>query len=198
MNNDISKAEQTQFELDEKINKIIDDSNEYRVNTIKEFINQLNSDFVKYRNKKNKYCKIKNILMGIDLIGGSSLTIASIILEVVSLGVLSPVSISLSALGFFMVTTIPFTNKISDKLASKNRNFEVLSIKKLNEVKIIFSKAIEDNNISHEEYLLVMEVKDNYEKSKIKLKTQNKKEIEKIFEENKSVINKGFSLKDEN
>ena len=135
-------------DIDEKINKIIDDSNEYRVNTIKEFINQLNLDFVKYRNKKQKYCKIKNILMGIDLIGGSSLTIASIILEVVSLGVLSPVSISLSALGFFMVSTIPISNKITDKLASKNRNFEVLSIKKLNEIKIIFSKAIEDNNIS--------------------------------------------------
>ena len=43
-----------------------------------------------------------------------------------------------------------------------------------------------------------MKVKDNYMKSKIKLKTENKKEIEKIFEENKNGIeNKSFSLKDE-
>ena len=186
------------IDYDKKINKIIDNGNSYRINMIKEFINQLNSDFNKYRNKKQKYCKIKNILMFVDLIGGSSLSIAGIIMEIVSLGALSPVSIALTSLGFFMVSTIPISNKLSDKLASKNRNFEILSIKKLNEVKIIFRKAIEDGEISHGEYLLVMEVKKNYEESKIKLKTQNKKEVEKIFEENKNGIeNKSFSLKDE-
>ena len=188
-----------EIDIDEKINKIIDDSNTYRVNSIKEFISELNSDFIKYRNKKNKYCKIKNILMGIDITFGTVLNIAAIILEVVSVGSLTGVSVGLSVSGFILISSLPVSNKLADKLASKNRNFEILSIKKLNEIKIIFSKAIEDGEISHKEYLLIMEAKKSYEESKIKLKTHNQKEIEKIFEERKNGIeNKSFSLKDEN
>ena len=40
-------------------------SNIYRVKANKDFIKELNEDFVKYNNKKNKYCLLKNVLMAL-------------------------------------------------------------------------------------------------------------------------------------
>ena len=62
--------------------KIFDEkSNVYRVKAIKDFIRGLNEDYVKYNNKKNKYCLLRNILMGVDISLGGLLAITGVILE---------------------------------------------------------------------------------------------------------------------
>ena len=171
-----------------KLNEKENVANQYRINTIKEFIKELKQDYVKYNNKKNKYCMIKNILMFIDISIGSILTIGGLILEAGSFGASTIPSLILSGAGIGMVMTLPVTNKLSDKLSSKNRNFEIFAKQHLNEVKMIFSKAMNDNYISHEELELVILSKKKYEEAKHKLKTKNKKELEKIFNDHKENV----------
>ena len=48
---------------------------------------------------------------------------------------------------------------------------------------MIFSKALEDSYIDQNEYELVINCRKKYLESKHKLKTLNKKEIDKIFSE---------------
>jgi len=140
--------------ISDKISKIDGLANKNRIESIKEFINELKTDYQKYLNKKKKYTSIKNILMTVDIAFGSILTICGIILEVVSMGASSVVSLAMSGVGVFVVSTLPLSMKISDKLESKNRNFTILSQNKINKVKIIFSKALEDDYISQEEFEL--------------------------------------------
>ena len=130
--------------------------------------------------------------MTVDIAFGSILTICGIILEVVSMGASSVVSLAMSGVGVFVVSTLPLSMKLSDKLESKNRNFTILSQNKINKVKIIFSKALEDDYISQEEFETVMECRKEYLESKIILKTKNKKEIDSIFKDYDKIEMKGF------
>ncbi len=184
----------SQLVPEEEVIKMIDGkTNKYRIKAIKDFIDELKKDYVKYNNKKKSYCLIKSILMGVDIGLGGVLTITSVILEALTFGASTVVSIVLGAIGIGIVSTLPISNKISDKLANKNRNFEIYTIKHLNEVKLIFSKALNDDYISHEEYELVIKSKEEYLAAKQKLKTQNKKEIDKIFNDKKNIKLTNFS-----
>ena len=169
------------------------EGNKYRIKAIKDFIDELNNDYVKYNDKKNRYCLVKNILMSVDISLGGILTIASVILEAITFGASTALSVVMGATGIGIVSTLPISNKISDKLASKNRNFEIYAKNHLNEVKLIFSKALNDDYINHEEYELVIKSKEEYLAAKQKLKTQNKKEIDKIFNDKKNIKLTNFS-----
>ena len=69
-----------------KLNEKEEIANKYRINTVKEFIRELNQDYQKYNNKKKRYCALKNILMTIDIGMGSILTISGLVLEAVTCG----------------------------------------------------------------------------------------------------------------
>ena len=170
--------------IDSKVNHIDSLANKMRIDSIKDFIRELNVDFKKYQNKKRKYSVIKNVLTAVDIGVGSVLTIAGIVLEVVTVGASTIPSVIMGGIGFGIVCSLPLSMKISDKLESKNRNFTILSQKILAEVKLIFSKALEDSYIDQKEYELVINCRKNYLESKQKLKTNNKKQIDKIFSEN--------------
>ena len=79
--------------------------------------------------------------MGVDIGLSGILTIASIILEAITFGASSGISLVMGAMGIGIVLTLPISNKISNKRAYKNRNFEIYAIKDLNEIKLIFSKV---------------------------------------------------------
>ena len=57
----------------------------------------------------------------------------------------------------FFISTIPVSNKLTEMACIKNRNFESLAVKKLNQVKEIFSKIIDDGNVTHDEFLKVVD-----------------------------------------
>ena len=82
--------------------------------------------------------------MGLDIISGGALTLTGIILEAFSLGSSTAVSLALSGVGIGIISTLPLSHKLTDKMTSKTRNFQILAGNKLNKVKLIFSKAIED------------------------------------------------------
>ena len=70
---------------------------------------------------------IKECFDGVDVSLGGLLAITGVILEVTTFGGSSIVSCVMGAIGIGIVTTLSVSSKISDKLANKNRNFEVLS-----------------------------------------------------------------------
>ena len=141
--------------IDQKLKK----SDEVRLNFIKEFIDELEIDYKKYQYAKQKYATVKNILVGFDIISGGVLTLTGIILEVFSLGSSTVVSLVLSGVGIELISTLPLSHKLTDKLTCKTRNFQTSAGNKLNKVKLIFSKAIEDESTTHEEYESIVEVK---------------------------------------
>ena len=122
--------------------------------------------------------------MGVDIFLGSALTISGLILEAVTLGSSTIPSLIISGLGIGVVATLPLSMKITDVYNSKTRNFQHLCDSKLNKVMLIFTKALEDNFISDEEFQLVMNVKQEYRDAKMKLKIKSEKQIEGMFIEN--------------
>ena len=126
--------------------------------------------------------------MGIDISIKGILIIVGVVFEVVIIGVVIILLLVLGVVGVGVVVILFISNKIIDIFVNKNRNFEILTIKYLNEVKLIFSKVLEDNIIIYDEYNLVINLKKEYEVSKYKLKTKNKKEVEKIFNDYKESV----------
>lgn len=180
------------LKVKKEIEKVDSISNKIRINSIKDFIKSLNDDFIKYQKKKHKYSIIKNVLTIFDIGIGGTLTIAGVVLEVITLGGSTPVSIALGSIGIGMVSILPISHKISDKFENKTRNFQILASNKIEKVKLIFSRALEDNYISGEEFELVMTVKKEYYEAKLNLKKLNKKEIDSMFQECKNVIGTSF------
>ena len=95
----------------EVLEMIDKNGNEYCREMIKDFINELNRDYNKYKNEKQKYCMMKNILMAVDIGVGGILTIAGVVLEVVTLGAGTVPSIILGAAGMGVVATVATANK---------------------------------------------------------------------------------------
>ena len=114
--------------------------------------------------------------MGVDIFIGTTLFIAGITLEVVSLGAATIPSIILTSIGGFAASSLPLSMKLIDRQTSKKRNIEIQCKNKLNEIKLIFSKVMNDNHITHEEFELVMEIKKNYYADKAKQKINSLKE----------------------
>ena len=172
-----------EVDLSDRIDHELDTANKIRVKFITDFLDLLKQHYNKYKSKKNRYAIMKNILMGIDIIGGGALVLTGIISDALTVGISAPVSTGISAAGCLMIATIPISSKITDRLCSRNRNFENLALKKLNQVKTIFSKAIDDNVITHEEFNEVVNCKTEYEDSRKLLKEKSRKEIEKLLED---------------
>ena len=188
----IIKEEEVLEMIDQKFDKINSESNKIRIKSIMDFKEEVNRDKIKYQKKKQKYSMIKNILMGVDLTLGFSISCSGIVVEILSLGTLKPVSIGLGISGLLIISVLPLTMKVSDMLNSKNRNFEILCKEKLNKIDLIFSKALEDDYISNEEYELIMKVKEEYHIAKISLKKSNEKEVNILIEDSKNIISKSF------
>ena len=174
-----------EVDLSNKVATVIESANVVRINYINDYIYQLEKDYKRYGNKKHRYARAKNILGAIDIVCGTSLFITAVVLEAASLGNNPIISLSLGGAGMLLVATLPLTNKVTDLAANKNRNFEILAVKKLNMCKEIFSKSIDDGEITHDEFLQVLECKRQYEEAKKVLKQNNKKEIEELFDQAK-------------
>ena len=161
--------------------------NTIRINTIKGFIDELKRDYLKYSKKKKYHTFNKNILSIFDLVFGSVLTLSGIILEVVTFGLSTSISIILGSIGMIFVTSLPLTHKIINKYENKNRNLQILSTNNLNKIILIFSKAMKDDFISHDEYEYVIKIKESYYHAKMELKSKNKKQINEMINNNNDI-----------
>ena len=67
--------------------------------------------------------------------------------------------------------------KITRNKKKKHDNIFMLAKSKLNSIEILMSKALNDMDISHEEFTIILNEKDKYEKMKYKIINENENNI---------------------
>ena len=170
-------------------------ANRYRIENIKKFIDKLNECYKKYNGLKKTNVGLKNMFQ----YSGMGLTLSSTILSILLVGgvavpIFLPISVGLG------ISTIMFygLNKVHDIRIRKYRNLETLSQNELLEVKQIFSKAIDDGNITENEHNFILNIEDKFNKALRKIKIKHRKEVDEIFKAtNKKVERTGNEEFDE-
>ena len=106
-------------------------------------------------------------------------------------GVGTPISVVLVSAGVLLGLgsgVIHKTQKIFESKAKKHEKIKTLAESKLDSISELVSKAIEDANISHEEYRFVLKEVEHYRKMKEEIRTKSKKTTDAISAEQREAI----------
>ena len=131
-----------------------------------------------YIRKLNKYITIFEYIDKILIILSATSRGVSIISFLSIVGV--PVGIaSASFTLIFPIAkgTIKILLNITRNKKKKHDNILMLAKSKLNSIEILMSKALNDMDISHEEFTIILNEKDKYEKMKYKIINENENNI---------------------
>ena len=71
---------------------------------------------------------------------------------------------------------------------AKNEKIKTLAESKLDLISDLVSKAVEDANVSHEEYQFILKEKEHYRKMKEEIRAKSKKAADKITAEQREEI----------
>ena len=114
----------------------------------------------------------------------TALEAASIATLVTGIGM--PVSVVLASTGLLLgigSAVIHKTQKVFDSKAKKHDKIKTLAESKLDTISSIVSKAVEDSQISHQEYQLILKEVQHYRKMKEEIRTKSKKKTDAITAE---------------
>ena len=154
-------SEQTKFRLDE-ISKI--------ENYFIEEINQRKSCSQKLNKYVTTFDYIDKILIVLSATsGGVSIISFTSIVE-------APVGIASANLTLIFFVTIGIVKKLLNITRSKKKKYDkilMLAKSKLNSIETLISQALIDLDISHEEFIRILNEKDKYEKMKENLRSDN-------------------------
>ena len=159
--NKINLSEQTKFRLDE-ISKI----ESYFIEEInqRKSCSQLLNKYITAFDYIDKILVISSATTGeVSIISFTSITRA-------------PVGIVSASFTLIFSLTTGIVRKILDILRKKRKNLDkilILAESKLNSIDILISQALIDMNISHEEFIMILNEKDRYEMMKENLKNKN-------------------------
>ena len=90
----------------------------------------------------------------------------------------TPVGIANASFTLIFSLTTGIVKKLLNITKNKKKKHEkvlMLAKSKLNSIETLISQALIDMEISHEEFITILKVKDKYEKMKDKLRTENEK-----------------------
>ena len=117
-----------------------------------------------------KYKRTHNLLMKTNAISGTlSVLISGSAVGTSLTVVLIPVGVSLASIGFLFGFVSVLTGLIAKKISLKlNKHHQTVSVcnAKLNTIKDLISKALQDNEISPEEFRLILSEVEKYKKLK--------------------------------
>ena len=119
----------------------------------------------------------------------TALEAASIATLVTGIGM--PVSVVLASTGLLLgigSAVIHKTQKVFDSKAKKHDKIKTLAESKLDTISSIVSKAVEDSQISHQEYQLILKEVEHYRKMKEEIRTKSKKKTDAITAEQREAI----------
>ena len=108
-----------------------------------------------------------------------------------SSGVGTPIGIGLASAGIFLgiaSAILNKTQKVFDSKAKKHDNIKTLAEAKLDFISGLVSKAIEDANISHQEYQLILKEVEHYRSLKEQIRTKSKRVTDAINTEQREAI----------
>ena len=130
-----------------------------------------------YIRKLNKYITIfehiDKILIILSATSGGVSIISFISIVRVSVGIAS----TSFTLIFSIAKGIIKILKITRNKKKKHDNILMLAKSKLNSIEILISKALNDMEISHEEFTIILNEKDTYDKMKYKIINENENNI---------------------
>ena len=119
----------------------------------------------------------------------TALEAASIATLITGIGI--PISVVLASTGLLLgigSAIIHKTQKVFDSKAKKHDKIKTLAESKLDTISGIVSKAIEDSQISHQEYQLILKEVEHYRTMKEQIRTKFKKKTDAITAEQREEI----------
>ena len=164
--NKINLSEQTKFRL-------------YEIKKIENyFINEIN-ERKSYSKKLNKYVTIFDYIDKILIVLSATTGGVSIISFTTIVG--APVGIASASLTLFFSLTTGIVKKLLNVTRKKKKKHDkilMLAKSKFNSIETLISQALNDMEISHEEFITIFKEKDRYEKMKenISDKIENEKQ----------------------
>ena len=169
-----------------------DTSQNYRLKKIEE-AEQFLREEIKTRGKLAKDFKRKSTA---STISDTSIITAITLLEIASVatlttGVGAPISIVLASTGLLLGLgsgIIHKTQKIFESKAKKHDKIKTLAESKLDSISELISKAIEDTQISHDEYHFILKEIEHYRVIKEEIRTKSKKKVDTITTEQREAL----------
>ena len=169
-----------------------EDSQSYRLKKIDEAERLLRAE-TETRDKLAKQCKRR---ANATVISDTSVITAITAIEVASIATLTtgfglPVSIVLASTGLLLglgSAIIHKSQKIFESKAKKHEKIKTLAESKLDSISSLVSKAIENANISHEEYQFILKEIEHYREMKQQIRKKSKKATNKITAEQREAI----------
>ena len=125
-----------------------------------------------------------SVLAAITALGGTSIV-------TLTTGVGMPVSVVLASTGLLLGLgsgILHKTQKIFESKAKKHAKIKTLAESKLDTISGIVSKAVEDSQISHQEYQLILKEVERYRTMKEEIRTKSKKTTDAITAEQREAI----------
>jgi len=168
------------------------DTQAYRLKKIEEAEEFLRSE-VESRDKLTKRFKRRatattfsdgSVIAAITVLGVTSIALASTGIGIALVPILTPIGLFLG-LGSGVIHR---TRRIFDSKAKKHDKIKTLAESKLDTISGLVSKAIEDSNISHHEYQLILKEVEHYRKMKEEIRTKSKKATDAITAEQREEI----------
>ena len=168
------------------------DDESYRLKKIDELEKFLRSE-VESRDKLTKRFKRRattttftdgSVIAAITVLGVTSIALASTGIGIALVPILTPIGLFLG-LGS---AAIHRTRRIFDSKAKKHDKIKTLAESKLDTISGLVSKAIEDSNISHQEYQLILKEVEHYRKMKEEIRTKSKRATDAITAEQREAI----------
>ena len=168
------------------------DTQAYRLKKIDELEKFLRTE-VESRDKLSKRFKRRatattfsdgSVIAAITVLAGTSIALASTGIGIALVPILAPIGLFLT-LGSGVIHK---TQKIFDSKAKKHDKIKTLAESKLDTISGIVSKAVEDSQISHQEYQLILREVEHYRKMKEEIRTKSKKTTDAITAEQREAI----------
>ena len=161
----INLTEQTKFRLSEIIG-------------IENYFYQEINERKSYIKKLNKYITIFDYIDKILII----LNATSGGVSIISFTTIAGVPVGIVSASFTLIFSIAkgitkILLKITRNKKKKHDKILMLAKSKLNSIETLISQALNDMEISHEEFIIILNEKDKYERMKYKLRSESKNEI---------------------
>ena len=174
---------------------------DFRLNEVSKCLTYLETELKKREQIFKKYKRTHSLLMKTNAISGTlSVLISGSAVGTSLTVVLIPVGVSLASIGGFFGFVSVLTGLIAKKISPKlNKHLQTVSVcnAKLNTIKDLISKALQDNDISPEEFRLIMSEVEKYKKLKNSFRVfKNQVNMKNLKRQVRSAIMKSLKVEE--
>ena len=170
----------------------------FRLNKITDIQKQLQNEFEQRRALHKKYQRAMNVLDGIN-IGFTSISLGA---SIAGIGILAGTVIivpyllplEIATVGLCVFSTMG--NVINKRLAikcKKHYEISVIAQTKLNTITSHVSKALQDNDVSDEEFSLILNELEKYNELKAEVRSQSSKKYASYDLDQKKILEEGIT-----